>query len=265
LGYTLLEKPIEQLFPRRRVNAGCLGQHPVEIEQNGVVIARRESDDGSCSGHESFLGEQKNTDLEYRNPKLFLNGNSKRKPVRRSGRSKDGIRLIEESWELPDLLGACFPRVTSSGIIVPCRSVCSRRPSPAREAMHAALPVYRRICILAIAWYTLTPVKQIILGITALLFLSSSSLRSFEPSSTSTNPDARNSLWSSENDYASESAPARGSFKRSQRGKLFLKSLPIAEKEPAHAISPIVRVTQTSFLSHSSKTRIYQQINVYRI
>ena len=45
LGGALLEKTVEQLFPGRGMHARRLGQHPVEIEQNRVVVPRGECDD----------------------------------------------------------------------------------------------------------------------------------------------------------------------------------------------------------------------------
>ena len=55
LGGALLEKLVEQLFPGRGMHARGPGQHPVEVEQNRVVVARRDGDDGAKLVHDRPL------------------------------------------------------------------------------------------------------------------------------------------------------------------------------------------------------------------
>jgi hypothetical protein len=105
-------------------------------------------------------------------------------------------------------------------------------------------------------------VKQII-GITLFLFFSSSSMGSFEELSASFDADSQTSLWTLDSDFSSETARRR-SLKRSQRSKSSSKSLPAVDKA-ARAISLVVRIREASFISQSSKSSVYQQINVYRI
>jgi hypothetical protein len=106
-------------------------------------------------------------------------------------------------------------------------------------------------------------VKQITIGITLFLFFLSSSLGSLEQLSARFDADSQTSLWTLDDDFSSENARGRRSLKRSQRGKSSLNSLRGVEK-PASAISRIVRMRE-SFISHYSKSSVYQQINVYRI
>jgi hypothetical protein len=131
-------------------------------------------------------------------------------------------------------------------------------------------------------------VKQFTIGITVLLFLASSSLGGLEPLPVGFDFDTQASLstfdseLSSENhaqrrslkrsqrgrpeddDSSSENATGRRTLKRSPRGKAALKSLPAVEKSVREP-SPGVRVREASFILHSSKARVYQQTNVYRI
>jgi hypothetical protein len=107
-------------------------------------------------------------------------------------------------------------------------------------------------------------VSQIIIGMTLFLFLSSSSLGSFEQFPAPFDADSQTSFWNLDSDFPSENASGRRSLKRTQRGKSSLKSLPAVDK-PARAISLFVRKRETSFISHSSKWSVYQQISVYRI
>jgi hypothetical protein len=53
---TSLEKPVEQPFSGRGMHACCFGQHVVEVEQHGLVILRRERDNGSYAGHDPSPG-----------------------------------------------------------------------------------------------------------------------------------------------------------------------------------------------------------------
>ena len=129
-------------------------------------------------------------------------------------------------------------------------------------------------------------VKQITIGITLLLFFASSSLGSLDQSSVNSDAGSQTSLSVSDNDFspensvkrrelkrsprsrsedefASESAVFRRSLKRSPRSKPPRSSLPAPDK-PARATPLIVRV-RVSFISNSSNSRVYQQINVYRI
>jgi hypothetical protein len=107
-------------------------------------------------------------------------------------------------------------------------------------------------------------VKHIIVGITLFLFFSSSSLGSFEQLSAPFDADSQTSLWTLDTDFSCENTSRRRSQKRSQRGKSSLKSLPAVDK-PARAISLFVRIREASFIYHSSKSSVYQQISVYRI
>jgi hypothetical protein len=107
-------------------------------------------------------------------------------------------------------------------------------------------------------------VKHITISITLLLFFAVSSLEGLEQLSASLDADSQTSLWALENEFSSENATGRRSVKRSQRGKSSLKSLPAADKA-AHALPLIVRMAEASLIPHSSKSRVYQQINVYRI
>jgi hypothetical protein len=107
-------------------------------------------------------------------------------------------------------------------------------------------------------------VQHIIIGITLLLFFSSSSLESLEQLSAGFDADAQTSLWPLDNDSSSENARGRRSLKRSPRSKSSLKSLP-ALNNPTRAISPIVRIQEMTFISHPCKANVYQQTNVYRI
>jgi hypothetical protein len=119
-----------------------------------------------------------------------------------------------------------------------------------------------------------------------LLFFSSSSLGGLEQLSLGRDADSQTSLSMLERDFSSEIAARRSlkrsqrgrseddvssenpvnrrSLKRSQRGKPSLNSLPASDK-PAHAISLIVPVGETSLVAHCAKSNVYQQINVYRI
>jgi hypothetical protein len=106
-------------------------------------------------------------------------------------------------------------------------------------------------------------VKQITIGIALLFFFSSSSLGSLQQLSANLDGDSQTSLWALADDFSSENARGRRSLKRSQRGKSTLNSLRALDK-PAPAISLIVQIRE-SFISHCSKSSVYQQINVYRI
>jgi hypothetical protein len=107
-------------------------------------------------------------------------------------------------------------------------------------------------------------VKQILIGITLLLFFSSSSLGGLEELSAGFDADSQTSVWTLDGDFSAENALGRRALKRSQRGKSSVKSLPAVDK-PTRAISLIVRIRETSFISHYLKSNVYQQINVYRI
>jgi hypothetical protein len=106
-------------------------------------------------------------------------------------------------------------------------------------------------------------VKKITTGVSFFFFLWCSSLASLEQLSASIDADSETSLWTLADDFSSENARSRRSLKRSQRGKSSLNSLRAVDK-PAPVISLIVQIRE-SFISHCSKSSVYQQINVYRI
>jgi hypothetical protein len=107
-------------------------------------------------------------------------------------------------------------------------------------------------------------VKQIVIALTLCFFFASSAVGSVEEPSGGFDLASQASVWSLDNDLSLENATGRRSLKRLKRGKSALKTLP-TEGKPAREIPLIVRVRETSFISHFSYSNVYQQINVYRI
>jgi hypothetical protein len=107
-------------------------------------------------------------------------------------------------------------------------------------------------------------VKQIVIGVTLFFFFASSFVGSFEELSAGFDVDSQASVWTLENDFSSENATGRRSLKRLKRGKSSLKSLPVLEKIP-RVVATVIPIGEISFISHCSKSSVYQQINVYRI
>jgi hypothetical protein len=112
-------------------------------------------------------------------------------------------------------------------------------------------------------WYTFFLVKQLAIGISLFLFFSSSSLGSLEQLSTSFGADSQTLLWTLDDDFSSKNAPGRRSLKRPQRGKSPLKQL--ARRGQTSVCEVSYRPDEESFISRYSRSRVYQQINVYRI
>ena len=106
--------------------------------------------------------------------------------------------------------------------------------------------------------------KQIGIGVTLFFFFASSFVGNLEELSAGFDVDSHASFWSLENDFSSENATGRRSLKRLKRGKSSLKSLPALEKT-ARIASTVIPIGEISFIPHSSKSSVYQQINVYRI
>ena len=106
--------------------------------------------------------------------------------------------------------------------------------------------------------------KQIIIGVTLLLFFAASSLGGLEEFCATVEADSPTSLWTLDHDFSSENATGRRALKRSQRGKSSFKNFPTADKL-ARAISLVVWIRDRSFVSHCSKSSVYQQTSVYRI
>jgi len=106
--------------------------------------------------------------------------------------------------------------------------------------------------------------RRLTISLALLIVFSFSSLASVEELALSLEGESQTSLWTDEKDLSSETNRGRRVLKRSQRGKSSLKSLPAVDK-PAHALSLIVGMGEASFIPHPSKSRVYQQINVYRI
>jgi hypothetical protein len=106
--------------------------------------------------------------------------------------------------------------------------------------------------------------RRITISLILLIFFSFSSLGSVEQLPPGLEGESQTSLWTDEKDLSSETSRGRRVLKRSQRGKSSLKSLPAVDK-PAYAFSLTVRIGEALSIPHSSKSRVYQQINVYRI
>jgi hypothetical protein len=95
---------------------------------------------------------------------------------------------------------------------------------------------------------------------------------SFDDDDSTENGRGRRALKRSQRNKSSLKSAQFGSLplswsrtlKRSVRGKSSLKSLPAVDKS-AHLYTTLAQVTESSVLSRSAKSGVYQQLNVYRI
>jgi hypothetical protein len=107
-------------------------------------------------------------------------------------------------------------------------------------------------------------VTRIAISLALLIFFSFSSLASVERIAPGFEAESQTSLWTDDKDPSIETNRGRRVLKRYQRGKSSLKSLPKLDKPPSKGFL-FGWTRHASFVSHVSKSSVYQQINVYRI
>jgi hypothetical protein len=107
-------------------------------------------------------------------------------------------------------------------------------------------------------------VTRIAISLALLIFFPFSSLASVDQLTPSFEAESQTSLWTDDKDPSIETNRGRRVLKRSQRGKSSPNGLSKVAKPPSK-IPLIGRLKQSPFVPHSSKSSVYQQINVYRI